>query len=72
MGERNETGVSRRRPDVLTMLAGLATLFASAYVLTDGRIWVPMLDPRWLVAGVAVLVGLLLLGSSVRGKGKRE
>ncbi|MBM7770216.1 hypothetical protein JOD54_000420 [Actinokineospora baliensis] len=59
-----------RRIDPLTLLAGLATLAASAFVLTDGRIWLPSLDPRWLLAGVAVLVGVLLLGGSLRGKRK--
>ncbi|SDD97978.1 hypothetical protein [Actinokineospora iranica] len=72
MAEHDETKVGRKRPDFLTMFAGIATLFVSAYVLTDGQIWVPMLDPRWLVAGGAVVVGLLLLASSMRGKGKRE
>ncbi|GLZ42062.1 hypothetical protein [Actinokineospora sp. NBRC 105648] len=66
----DETRVTRRRPDFLTMFFGVITLFASAYVLTDGRIWVPTIDPRWLLAGGAVLVGLLLLGASLR-KGKR-
>jgi len=61
----------RRRPDLLTLLAGLATLFAAAFVLTDGEVWVPTLDPRWLLAGGALLVGLLLLASSVR-RGRRD
>ncbi|GAA2964996.1 hypothetical protein [Actinokineospora diospyrosa] len=59
-----------RRIDPLTLIAGLATLAAAAFVLTDGRIWLPSLDPRWLLAGVAVLVGVLLLGGSLRGKRK--
>ncbi|TCO65443.1 hypothetical protein EV192_1011235 [Actinocrispum wychmicini] len=60
----------KRRPDVLTMLAGIATLLMSAYVLTDGRTWLPHFDPRWLLAGGAVLVGLLLFGSSVRRRNR--
>jgi hypothetical protein len=56
----------RKRLDLITMLAGIATLMMAAYVLTDGRTWLPSFDPRWLLAGGAVLVGLLLLGSSVR------
>ena len=41
--------VQRRGPDVLTLIAGIATLVVSSYVLTDGAIWVPSLDPRWLL-----------------------
>ncbi|WP_026422457.1 hypothetical protein [Actinokineospora inagensis] len=59
-----------RRFDPLALIAGLATLAASSYVLTDGRIWVPSLDPRWMIAGAAVLVGVSLLGCSLRGKRK--
>jgi hypothetical protein len=68
VAEHNET--ERKRPDLLTMLAGIATLLMAAYVLTDGRTWLPAFDPRWLLAGGAVLVGLLLLGSSVRRRDK--
>jgi hypothetical protein len=60
----------KRRPDLLTMFAGVATLLMSAYVLTDGRSWLPSFDPRWLLAGGAVLVGLLLFGSSVRRRNR--
>jgi hypothetical protein len=52
------------------MLAGIATLLMAAYVLTDGQTWLPSFDPRWLLAGGAVLVGLLLLGSSVRRRNR--
>ncbi|GAB2751978.1 hypothetical protein [Amycolatopsis magusensis] len=57
-----------RRLDVFTLLIGLATLGASGYVLTDGALPLPGFDPRWLIAGAAVLVGLLLLGASFSGK----
>ncbi|RSM68126.1 hypothetical protein DMH04_47395 [Kibdelosporangium aridum] len=60
----------RKRVDLLTLFAGLATLLLSAYVLTDGQTWLPSFDPRWLLAGGAVLVGLLLLGSSVRRRNR--
>ena len=65
-----ETGrdVRRRGPDLLTLLAGIATLLVSSYVLTDGAIWIPSLDPRWLLAGGALLVGVFMLISSVRGR----
>jgi len=72
VAERDEDRTETRRwPDLFTMLVGLATLFASAYVLTDGRVWVPTVDPRWLLAGGAGLVGLLMLASSLRG-GRRK
>lgn len=70
MADRDQSE-SRRFPDVLTLLAGLGTLLVSAYVLTDGRIWMPELNFTWVLAGGALLVGLLLLGSSVRGGRKR-
>ena len=66
-----ETESRRRWPDVFTLIMGLATLVASGYVLSDGRLWLPTVDPRWLVTGGALLVGLLLLASSLRG-GRRK
>lgn len=74
MAERTDseqTETRRRFPDLFTMLCGLATLFAAAYVLTDGRVWVPTVDWRWLLAGGAGLVGVSLLASSLRG-GRRK
>jgi fatty acid desaturase len=73
VAERNidretERDVRRRGPDLLTLLAGIATLLVSSYVLTDGAIWVPSLDPRWLLAGGALLVGVFMLVASVRGR----
>lgn len=61
----------RRGPDLFTLLMGLATLVAASYVLSDGNIWLPRVDPRWLITGAALFVGLLLLGSSLRG-GRRK
>jgi len=58
-------------PDLLTGLAGIGTLLVSAYVLTDGALWVPDLNPTWLLAGGALFVGVLLLASSLRGNRKR-
>lgn len=71
MAERNEQQVSRRRPDLLTLLAGIATLLVASYVLSDGATWLPVLDARWVLAGGAVLVGVLLLAGSLRG-GRRD
>jgi hypothetical protein len=66
--ERGESRqVERHRPNLLTLLAGVGTLLVASYVLTDGAIWVPTVDPRWLLAGGAVVVGLVLLANSLRG-----
>jgi len=54
--------------DFFTLIVGVATLLISAYVLSDGASWLPRFDFRWVVAGGAVFVGLLLLGASFRGK----
>ena len=58
----------RQGPDGLTLVAGIATLLVSAFVLTDGALWIPSLDPRWLLAGGALVVGLFLLMLSLRGR----
>lgn len=57
-----------RKPDFLTMLAGLATMGVAGFVLSDGRMWVPTFDLRWIVAGGLVLAGLLFLAASTRRK----
>lgn len=69
MAEKTREG--RRWPDFFTLLTGLAALFVSSYVLTDGNLWLPTIDPRWLITGAALFVGLLLLASSLRG-GRRK
>ncbi|MGH3858369.1 hypothetical protein [Actinokineospora sp.] len=62
---------SKKRIDPFALIAGIATLLVSAFVLTDGAIWQALPDARWFVAGGAVLGGLmLLLGSTMRGKNK--
>jgi hypothetical protein len=63
-----EREVEKRGPDLLTLIVGVATLIVSAYVLADGNLWVPSVDPRWIIAGGALVVGLILLGSSLRGR----
>jgi hypothetical protein len=59
--------VSRRGgPDPIALIAGLATLGVAAYLLTDGSEWLPPIDPRWIIAGGALLIGLLLMALSLR------
>ncbi|WP_235022399.1 hypothetical protein [Amycolatopsis alkalitolerans] len=69
--ETTEQRPRRRGVDVFSLLIGIATLFASAYTLTDGTAWFPSLDLRWLLAGGAILFGVLMLGASLRG-GRRD
>ncbi|ACU40328.1 hypothetical protein KCV87_23345 [Actinosynnema pretiosum subsp. pretiosum] len=63
----SEHEVRERRPgiDVVSLVFGVTALIASAYMLTDGSA-LPGLDLRWLLAGGALVIGLGLLGSSVR------
>lgn len=59
----------RRRtgpPDPIALIVGIGALVASAYVITDGNGWTSWLDLRWLVAGAALLIGVLMLGASLR------
>jgi hypothetical protein len=73
--DQNDTDVedrSRRRiPDPINLVVGLGTLLVSAYVLSDGAFDLPAVDPRWLIAGAALLIGLLLLAASLRPSRRR-
>lgn len=66
-----DTETRRRLPDIFTLVMGLATLAVSGYVLSDGAMWLPSMDPRWAITGAALFVGVLLLASSLRG-GRRK
>jgi hypothetical protein len=66
-----ETRPGKRGVNVFTLVVGLATLLASVYVLTDGAHFLPTFDFRWVLAGGAVLVGVLMLGTSFRSGRKR-
>jgi hypothetical protein len=66
-----ETQPVKHGVDVFTLIMGVATLLVSAYVLSDGASWLPRFDFRWVVAGGAVFVGLMLLGASFGGKRRR-
>ncbi|WP_216210357.1 hypothetical protein [Amycolatopsis aidingensis] len=65
----NDNRAARRGVDWFTLIAGIATLLVSGYVLSDGASWLPAADLRWVLAGGAVLIGVLMLVSSLRGKG---
>jgi len=65
------TEPAKRSVDVFALIVGIATLLVSAYVLSDGASWLPSFDFRWVIAGGAVFVGLLLLAASFGGKRRR-
>ncbi|GAA3538682.1 hypothetical protein GCM10022222_22840 [Amycolatopsis ultiminotia] len=54
----------RRGVDPFTLIIGIATLLVSAYVLSDGASWLPSFDFRWIVAGGAVFIGVLMVAAS--------
>ncbi|MEV6879574.1 hypothetical protein [Amycolatopsis sp. NPDC051128] len=66
-----DTRPARRGVDFFTLIVGIATLLVSVYVLSDGASWLPRFDFRWVIAGGAVFVGLMLLGASFGGKRRR-
>lgn len=67
----DDRSMARRGPDLLLLLCGVVTLLVGAYAVSDGRIWLRNMDPRWIIAGGALVVGLLLLAASTRsGRGR--
>jgi hypothetical protein len=57
---------ARGGPDLLTMVAGLGALGIATTTLIGGITWFPDLDGRWLLAALALIVGLLLVIGSLR------
>ncbi|HEY2204019.1 MAG TPA: hypothetical protein VGH99_06035 [Pseudonocardia sp.] len=59
----------RRAPDLLTLVAGVLSLAVAGITATG---WVPpsppLPDPRWVLAAVAIGVGVLLLTARVRNR----
>lgn len=58
--------VPRRGPHLLTLAVGLVALGVAASTLLGGTGWLPAVDVRWMLAAVAILIGLLLVVGSVR------
>ncbi|RZQ64033.1 hypothetical protein [Amycolatopsis suaedae] len=56
-----------RRFDGVSLVGGIVTLGVAGFVLSGGS-WFGGLDLRWILAVGAVLVGVLMLVASVRGK----
>lgn len=58
----------RRRPapDVIALLVGLASLVTAVFAIIGYMPPLPSFDGRWAVAGAAVILGVILLGASLR------
>lgn len=66
-----ERAGARRRPDLLTLVAGLLTLGMAVVAFTGELPDLGGLDLRWLLAGAAASVGVVLLVGSLRGRRRR-
>jgi hypothetical protein len=68
----NETGTTvvprRRGPDPVALLIGLLALGMAVAAFVGQVPDLSGLDPRWLLAGGAGVVGLMLLVGSLRGR----
>lgn len=58
----------RRGPDPLALLVGLATLAMAVFAFVGELPDLSFVDPRWLLAGGAAAVGLILLVGNLRGR----
>lgn len=56
----------RYSPDLLTLVAGLVALGLAGTTLLGGIAWLPDVDGRWVLAGLALVIGLLLVIGSLR------
>lgn len=65
---RPNTAPPRRGVDPVAMLGGLIALVLAGYALSDGFGGTMFADPRWLLAGGAVIVGVLMLAGTLRPK----
>jgi hypothetical protein len=64
----------RRGPDPLTLVVGLATLAMAVFAFVGDLPDLSGFDPRWLLAGGAAVVGLMLLVGNLRSRsgGRRD
>jgi len=58
----------RRGPDPLALVVGLATLVMAVFAFVGELPDLSGFDPRWLLAGGAVAVGLVLLVGNLRNR----
>lgn len=64
--DRTVAPTSGRSPDLLTLVAGFAALGIAATALLGGIPWMPDIDGRWVIAGLALIIGLVLVIGSLR------
>lgn len=62
----------RRGFDPLALIFGVGALLVSGTALTNDTGLLPGVDPRWLLAGGAVLVGMLMLAGALRRPRDRD
>lgn len=60
----------RSSPDLPTLLVGVSALAVALVALIGAAPWAPNLDPRWVLAGGAVFVGIVLLVATMRPRGR--
>lgn len=53
-------------PDLVTLVAGLGAVGLAATTLLGGVAWLPDVDGRWVIAALALGIGLFLVISSLR------
>ena len=70
--DRPPPAARRRGPDPLTLLVGLATLAMAVFAFVGDLPDLSGFDPRWLLAGGAAVVGLVLLVGNLRRSGGRR
>ena len=67
--EAPTTNVARRRgPDPVALVVGLLSIAMAVFAFVGQVPDLSGLDPRWLLAGGAAVVGLMLLVGSLRGR----
>lgn len=71
MAEVEPTG-RRRTPDLLTLVVGLGCVAIAAAALVGIPLSLPDVEVRWLLAGIAVGLGVLLLAASLPGRRTRR
>jgi hypothetical protein len=65
----DDAKIARRRgPDVVMLLVGLLALGMSVSAFVGQVPSLAGFDPRWLLAGGAAVIGLLLLAGGLRGR----
>lgn len=62
------TVARRRKPDSVALVVGLLSLAMAVFAFVGQVPDLSWVDPRWLLAGGAAAVGLMLLVGSLRGR----